>query len=536
MRCVKFPGSAALARACTIARVLRDQGVTLASLASRASGLLLHPTSLPGPHGSGDLGGEARSFVDFLAHAKQSFWQMLPVAPPGFGESPYSAQSAFAGSPWLVNFDALVEAGFLEPDAIANPPIFSDDHVDFAKMSAHREHLLRLAHAAFVRKENVAELEKFSKREAHWLDDFALFRALKKSHGGVAWTKWDAPLRNRDAKALARARFDLEEEISFEKFVQWTFDSQFRALRSYARSKGVALIGDIPIFVAHDSADVWQHPENFFLDESGEPTFVAGVPPDYFSATGQRWGNPLYRWKRLKKSGFVWWVKRFEAMLSRFDAVRIDHFIGFQRYWRIPGQDATAVNGKWMKGPSSDFFEAVRKKLGTLPLIAEDLGAATPAVFRLRDEFHLPGIKILQFAFGTDANADTFLPHNYSRNAVVYTGTHDNDTTVGWFDDDGASGTRTPEQIEKERASALRYLGAESSDEINWRMIRAAMGSIANLAIFPVQDVLGLGSEARMNRPGEGAGNWSWRLQRGELTNDHAARLATLAETYGRAR
>lgn len=508
--------------------------VTLASLASRASGLLLHPTSLPGAHGSGDLGSGAHSFVDFLSRAKQSWWQMLPVAPPGYGESPYSAQSAFAGSPWLVSLEALVDAKFLEPEAIANPPIFPDDHVDFAKMSAHREHLLRLAHAAFVRKENFSELEKFTKREAHWLDDFALFRALKKSHGGAAWTKWEAPLRDRDAKALARARFELEEEISFEKFVQWNFYSQWRTLRTHAKAKGVALIGDIPIFVAHDSADVWQHPENFFLDENGEPTVVAGVPPDYFSATGQRWGNPLYRWKRLKRSGYAWWVARFEAMLARFDAVRIDHFIGFQRYWRIPAKDTTAVNGKWMKGPSSDFFSAVRKKLGALPLIAEDLGAATPAVFRLRDEFELPGIKILQFAFGTDSNADTFLPHNYPRSAVVYTGTHDNDTTVGWFDDQGASGTRTPEQIEKERIAALRYLGAASGDEINWRMIRAAMSSVANLAIFPVQDVLGLGSEARMNRPGQSSGNWSWRLESGQLTKDHAERLASLASTYGR--
>jgi 4-alpha-glucanotransferase len=509
--------------------------VTLASLASRASGLLLHPTSLPGAHGSGDLGESARSFIDFLARAKQAWWQMLPVAPPGYGESPYSAQSAFAGSPWLVSLEALVDGKFLEPEAIANPPIFKEDRVDFAAMAPHREHLLRLAHAAFLRKEMPAQLEKFSAQEAHWLDDFALFRALKKAHGGVAWTKWEAPLRNRDPKALARARFDLEEEIAFEKFVQWNFDLQWRALRAHAKSKGIALIGDIPIFVAHDSADVWQHPENFFLEENGEPTFVAGVPPDYFSATGQRWGNPLYRWKRLKKSGYAWWVARFKAMLARFDAVRIDHFIGFQRYWRIPAADATAEHGKWMKGPSADFFSKVRHELGALPLIAEDLGAATPAVFRLRDQFELPGIKILQFAFGTDVNAPSFLPFNYPRRAVVYTGTHDNDTTVGWFNDDGASGTRTPEQIDRERVAALRYLGVKNGDEINWRMIRAAMSSVANLAIFPVQDVLGLGSEARMNRPGEGSGNWSWRLQAGQLTRDHSERLALLATTYGRA-
>jgi 4-alpha-glucanotransferase len=516
--------------------MLRKEIVTLAMLRTRSSGLLLHPTSLPGVHGSGDLGPNAHAFVDFLSRAKQAWWQMLPVAPPGYGESPYSAQSAFAGSPWLVSLEALVAAKWLEPEAIANPPIFPDDRVDFLPMSTHREHLLRLAHAAFIRKQSVAQLEKFCAREAHWLEDFALFRALKKAHGGAAWTKWEAPLRNRDAKALARARFDLEEEIAFEKFVQWNFDSQWRALRAHAKSKCVALIGDIPIFVAHDSADVWQHPENFFLEESGEPTFVAGVPPDYFSATGQRWGNPLYRWKALKRSGYAWWVARFKAMLSRFDAVRIDHFIGFQRYWRIPGTDATAVNGKWMKGPSTDFFATVERELGKLPLIAEDLGAATPAVFRLRDRFAFPGIKILQFAFGTDANADSFLPHNYRRRAVVYTGTHDNDTTVGWFHDRGESGTRSAQQIEREQKAVLAYLGVDDGSKINWRMIREAMRSIANLSIFPVQDVLGLGSDARMNRPGEGAGNWSWRLQDGQLGENHAERLASLATIYGRAR
>ncbi len=509
--------------------------MTLATLHSRTSGLLLHPTSLPGPHGSGDLGREAHAFVDSLSRAKQSWWQMLPVAPPGYGESPYSAQSAFAGSAWLVSPEALADDQLLDPNAIANPPIFPDDHVDFVSMASHRERLLRLAYAAFLRKKNRSAFETFSKRQSAWLDDFALFRALKNAHGGEAWTKWEAPLRTRDKRALSSARRELAEEIAFEKFLQWCFDTQWRALRAHAKTKGVALIGDIPIFVAHDSADVWQHPENFFLEKSGEPTFVAGVPPDYFSATGQRWGNPLYRWNALKRSGYAWWVARFKAMLARFDAVRIDHFIGFERYWRIPGADATAENGKWMKGPSAHFFTTVKRKLGTLPLIAEDLGAATPAVFRLRDRFELPGIKILQFAFGTDANASTFLPHNYPRRAVVYTGTHDNDTTVGWFYDPG-SGTRSPAQVETERQAALQYLGAESSNEINWRMIRAAMSSIANLAIFPVQDVLGLGSETRMNRPGEGTGNWSWRLQPNQLAHDHEARLASLASTYGRAR
>ena len=507
------------------------------SLRSRSSGLLLHPTSLPGPHGSGDLGREAYAFVDFLAQAEQSWWQMLPIAPPGYGESPYSAQSAFAGSPWLVSPDLLADEGLIDSATIADHPEFTEDRVIFEPMAAHRERLLRLAYARFVTQQvNESALAEFRKREAAWLEDFTLFRALKRKHGGVAWTSWGPELRGRDPNALAKARIDLAADIAFEAFVQYVFDRQWRALRGYARARGVALVGDIPIFVAHDSADVWQNQSAFFLEENGEPTFVAGVPPDYFSVTGQRWGNPLYRWKRLKKSGFAWWIARIRATLERFDALRIDHFIGFQRYWRVPGADATAENGRWMKGPGADFFQAVQDQLGALPMIAEDLGAVTPAVLALRDRFGLPGIKILQFAFGTDPNADAFLPHNYPRNAVVYTGTHDNDTAVGWFGDHGDEhGARTPEQTERERQSLLRYLGS-GPDEIHWRMIRSAMASIANLSIFPVQDVLGLGSEARMNRPGEGTGNWSWRLRKGQLTSEQAERLASLTTTYERTR
>ncbi|MEO8877422.1 MAG: 4-alpha-glucanotransferase [Polyangiaceae bacterium] len=506
-----------------------------AAIAARSSGILLHPTSLPGPHGSGDLGPEAHAFVDFLASAKQSHWQMLPIAPPGYGESPYSAQSAFAGSPWLISLDALAAAGLIAESAITNPPEFPADRVDFESMSAHREKHLREAHRAFsASAKNQKALDAFWNREEAWLDDFTLFRALKRKHGGAAWTTWAVPYRSRDANALDQARRDLASDIAFEAFLQFCFAEQWTALHTYARSKGVALIGDIPIFVAHDSADVWQNQNDFFLEPSGEPTFISGVPPDYFSRTGQRWGNPLYRWKRLKKSGFAWWVARFRAMLARFDLIRIDHFIGFQRYWRIPGTDATAEHGQWMKGPGTAFFQTVKDQLGVLPMIAEDLGAVTPAVLALRDHFHLPGIKIFQFAFGTDPNAPAFLPHNYPRNAVVYTGTHDNDTAVGWFGDPGSeNGTRTAVETQTERDAMLRYLGP-GDDEIHWRMIRAAMASVANLSIFPVQDVLGLGSEARMNRPGEEAGNWSWRMKPGALGNMHAERLADLTTTYER--
>ena len=502
----------------------------------RASGILLHPTSLPGPHGSGDIGPEAHAFLDTLAQAKQRAWQMLPVAPPGYGESPYSAQSAFAGSPWLVSLAALAETGWLEKSAIANPPIFPVDRVDFAPMSAWREKNLRAAFEGFSRDRKAqSAFEKFRTREKPWLDDFALYRAIKKSRGHVEWTKWPRDLKLREPAAILRSKKSLADEIAFESFVQFCFDAQWENLHAAARSRGIELIGDIPIFVAHDSADVWQRPEDFFLDGEGNPTVISGVPPDYFSATGQRWGNPLYRWKRMKKSGYPWWVARLRMMLRRFDRIRIDHFIGFHRYWRIPASEPTAVNGKWMKGPGADFFRAMKDALGELPLIAEDLGAVTPAVFRLRDRFNLPGIKILQFAFGTDPNKDTFLPHNYERRAVVYTGTHDNDTTLGWFFDEGGEGsTRTREQIARERKEALCYLCTTQEHEINWHMIRVCMASVADLAIFPAQDVIGLGSEARMNRPGKAEGNWMWRMKSGAVGEKEIARLADLAVTYER--
>ncbi len=461
---------------------------------------------------------------------------MLPVAPPGYGESPYSAQSAFAGSPWLVSLDALVRMGFLDRAAIANPPIFSVDRVDFAPMSAWREKNLRAAFASFERDRKArAAFDEFSAREKSWLEDFALYRAIKKTQGDVQWTKWPRDVKLREPPAIAAAKKSLTREIAFESFVQFCFDVQWEALHDAARSRGIELIGDIPIFVAHDSADVWRRPEDFFLDAEGNPTVIAGVPPDYFSTTGQRWGNPLYRWKRMKKSGYRWWALRLRSMLRRFDRIRVDHFIGFHRYWRIPASEPTAVNGKWMKGPGADFFRAMKDALGELPLIAEDLGATTAAVFRLRDRFGLPGIKVLQFAFGTDPNKDTFLPHNYERRAVVYTGTHDNDTTVGWFFDEGGEGsTRTREQIARERKEALVYLCTTQETEIHWHMIRACMASVADLAIFPVQDVLGLGSEARMNRPGRPDGNWAWRVKPDTLGEKEIARLADLAVTYER--
>jgi len=526
-----------------VVRLRVDSSPTLPSLRTRASGLLLHPTSLPGRHGSGDLGAEARAFIDFLASASQRWWQMLPVGPPGYGESPYSAQSAFAGSPLLISPDALVDEGWVDEAQAQRQAqsIVSSQMSDFIDYPAMAEHRLGLLWRAFDRwcAEDDASLQNeyraFVAKNDGWLDDFALFRALKGAAGGGPWTDWVPALRRRDADALESARRSLGREIAFEKFAQFVFDRQWSALRRYAAARGVGLIGDIPIFVAHDSSDVWQDPESFFLDEAGRTTCVAGVPPDYFSATGQRWGNPLYRWRRMKKTGYRWWAARLRAALARFDAVRIDHFIGFQRYWRIPAEEPTAIRGRWVRGPGADFFRAMKAELGELPLIAEDLGAVTPDVFALRDSFRFPGIKILQFAFGRDPYAYTFLPYNYPRRAVVYTGTHDNDTTVGWFRDQGGGwSTRTPAETEAERRAALRYLGT-TGEEIHWDMIRAALSSVARIALFPLQDVLGLGSEARMNRPGVPTGNWLWRFEAGALTPAHAERLGGMSRTYGRA-
>jgi 4-alpha-glucanotransferase len=496
----------------------------LPKLSDRTAGLLLHPTSLAGAAENGDLGPEARAFIDFLADADQRWWQMLPVGPPGYGNSPYSAESAFAGSAALISIDRLVEDGLLSAAQRGQP----------------RGELLRAAFAAFRAGGGSPEADHFIAASAGWLDDYALYRAIKRAHGDRQWTHWPAELRDREPRVLAEAGAALADEIAFARFVQWRFARDWRALRTYAHARGIGLIGDIPIFVAHDSADVWQHRELFTLDDAtGEPALVAGVPPDYFSATGQRWGNPLYRWDRMRADGFAWWIERFRATLGAFDALRLDHFIGFARYWEIAAHEATAVNGHWREGPGVPFFAAVREALGELPLIAEDLGAMTPEVHALRDRFELPGIKVLQFAFGTDPSAPDFIPHNYPRRAVVYTGTHDNDTTWGWFHDPGSDGgSRSPAQTERERQAALHYMGAgpEGASDIHWRMIRLMLMSVANVAIIPVQDILGLGSEARMNRPGVGQGNWSFRLTPGALTPALAARLRDLTVTYGRGR
>lgn len=491
------------------------------SLRERACGLLLHPTSLPGPGPTGELGSAAHRFVEFLRAAGQRAWQMLPVGPPGFGDSPYSALSAFAGNPALVSLERLAADGLL-------PPGWDP---------ARREEGLRAALAALTRRPGEARdgFEAFCVAERGWLDDYALYRAIKRAHGEVQWTRWPAPLRDRDPGALAEAARALSGELRLVKFEQHRFALDWRALRAACAARGVRLVGDVPIFVAHDSADVWAHRELFRLRPDGEPAVVAGVPPDYFSTTGQRWGNPLYRWSRMRRDGWRWWIERFRSALSRFDAVRLDHFIGFVRYWEIPADEPTAVHGRWMRGPGAAFFRAVADALGGLPFIAEDLGAVTPAVTRLRRRLGLPGTRVLQFAFGTDPQAPLFRPHAYERVTVAYTGTHDNDTTRGWFHDPGGPGsTRAPAETEKERQAAMRYLGVRDAAEIHWDFIRVLYMSVADLVIVPVQDVLGLGTEARMNRPGIAEGNWGWRLSEGALGPALAERLRGLAETYER--
>lgn len=492
----------------------------------RASGLLLHPTSLPGPYGVGDLGPAAFGFLDFLAAARQRYWQVLPLGPTSFGDSPYQSPSTFAGNPLLISLAALVDDGLLDApalDAVAGDPT----RIDYGAVVAHKLPLLRAA-ARRLCGEGPAALAgpfaRFRAAEAAWLDDFALFMAIKEAHGGVAWRDWEPDIKLRRPAALARWRERQAGAIAEHAALQFLFFRQWSALRERAAALGIEVIGDLPIFVAGDSADVWAHRDLFQLDAAGEPIAVAGVPPDYFSATGQLWGNPLYDWQAHTARGFDWWVARLRAAFRACDVVRIDHFIGFTRYWAVPAGEPTALNGVYRPAPGAAVLEAARQALGRVAIVAEDLGAVTPEVDALRERFALPGMHVLQFAFDSDA-ANRDLPHRYEANTVVYTGTHDNDTTAGWFH------AAAPEV----RRAVLRYLGRQRADHVVGHLVRLAMASVADTAVVPVQDVLGLGSEARMNRPGQPEGNWSWRLAGGQLGTEQAEWLAELAETYGRA-
>jgi 4-alpha-glucanotransferase len=508
------------------------------ALTERAAGVLMHVTSLAGPHGNGDLGPEARAFVDFLARAGQRWWQMLPVNPVGPGFSPYSGVSAFAGNPLLIDLRALLEDGLLSASDLSSS--LPEGKADYPAAIELRTAALRKAFVRFRERGQYArELEAFRTRAAFWLSDYALFMALKRAFQGAPWTAWPRGVARHEAEALRGVQAELEHELSYFEFEQFLFDRQWRALRTFAAERGVGLIGDAPIFVAHDSADVWGNQQLFRLDAHGEPTHVSGVPPDYFSKTGQRWGTPLYRWKVLKRHDYEFWVERFRTLMERFDVIRLDHFIGFARYWEIPASAETAVDGRWMKGPGSDLFEVACRELGALPFIAEDLGLVTPKVRRLRARHRMPGMRVMQFGFNGSPRENDFIPHRYVRDCVAYTGTHDNDTTVGWFEDEGEQGgPRSPEQAELERRAALLYLQGplpgELSMPIHWLMIRALFASVANSAIVPLQDVLGLGSEARMNTPGLAAGNWTWRVDPAALTDDLARTLRTFSETYGR--
>ncbi|MGI8995209.1 MAG: 4-alpha-glucanotransferase [Pyrinomonadaceae bacterium] len=504
---------------------------------SRSSGILLHPTSLPGRFGIGDLGDAAYAFIDFLAESNQSLWQVLPLGPTGYGDSPYQCFSAFAGNTLLIGPEQLTEEGLLGTSDLDRAPQFNDERVQFGPVIEWKKKLLRRAFENFQHSTSTAlrgAFEMFNQHEAAWLDDYALYRALKDARGGVAWNQWEEPIRRREPAALAAARERLRAEIDAHKFYQFLFFRQWTALKRYCEERRIRIVGDIPIFVAHDSADVWVNPHLFKLNADGSPRVVAGVPPDYFSATGQLWGNPLYDWERMRAENFEWWIERVRAMLHSVDIIRIDHFRGFAASWEIPGGDETAERGRWVNAPGRELFTAIRRALGDdLPILAEDLGVITPDVEALRDDFGFPGMRILQFAFGGDTK-NTDLPHNYHRNVAVYTGTHDNDTTVGWFNSRaGAGSTRTAAQIERERKFCLDYLNS-AGREIHWDFIRAVLASVANTTLIPLQDVLGLGNDARMNLPNSTAGNWNWRYLPGALTPQIQARLKDLTALYGR--
>ena len=493
-------------------------------LNERASGILLHPTSFPSHGGIGDLGPAAYEFLDFLAAARQGLWQVLPLHPPGFGNSPYSSISAFAGNVLLVSLDRLQERGLVSRERLAQLPGAAGP-VDYESVRRTKLPLLADAAREFLLsaggKERAA-YDAFREQNSWWLEDFVLFDALRARFQGQSWNRWPREIAQRQPEALKRMREELQSELEIACYLQFAFFEQWRALRLRCAASGIRIIGDIAIFVSYDSADVWTHPGNFRLDSDLEPEVVAGVPPDAFSATGQRWGNPKYRWEALRQRGYDWWVDRVNWALKSCDFIRLDHFRGFQQSWEIPAAEPTAINGRWVDGPQEDLFSVLQAKLGKLPFLAEDLGLITPDVHALRERLKIPGMRVLQFGFG-DPGAHIYLPHRYESNTVVYTGTHDNDTSAGWWQT----------LSEHERQHVLAYLG-ESKDGIHWAMLRTAQNSPATFCLAPLQDVLGLGSEARMNTPSVSDGNWQWRYRSGDLTPQLAEKLAVMAEVSDR--
>lgn len=492
----------------------------------RSGGIILHPTSFPGPDGIGDLGPEAFFWIDRLSESGSTLWQILPLGPTGYGDSPYQCFSAFAGNPFLVSSAVLLDEGILNLEDLADRPEFPDDRVDYGPVIGWKLSLLDRAYAHFqasASKSSQAAFASFQEKNSYWLPDFALFMAIKESQGGVSWNHWPKPLRQRSERAISRFRKENVEAILRHTFRQFLFFQQWQKVHDYAHEKGVSIIGDAPIFVAYDSADVWSNPDLFYLDDAGNPTVVAGVPPDYFSPTGQLWGNPLYRWDVHAATGYAWWIERLRATLRLVDIIRLDHFRGFAGYWEVPFGNPTAEKGRWVPGPGALFFEAIQQALSDLPIIAEDLGEITPDVVDLREQFQFPGMKILQFAFASDP-CDPFLPHNYPVNCVAYTGTHDNDTTVGWYTTSG-----TP----KEHDFARRYL-ARSGKDIAWDMIRAVWSSVAVFSLAPLQDFLSLDTAARMNYPGRASGNWGWRMPANTMDDSLVARIRETNYLYGR--
>ena len=493
----------------------------------RSSGILFHPTSLPGKYGIGTLGKEAYAFIDFLKKSRQKLWQIFPLGPTGYGDSPYQSFSSFAGNPYLIDFDLLIEAHLLSEEDLRDV-FFGDneEYIDYGAIYNQKYPLLRKAYENFKSSDNHEmreNLEHFKRENASWLNDYSLYISLKNHFNGLPWNEWAHDIKNREHGAMEHYKNELADDIEYHNFIQFLFFKQWGDVKRYANENGIKIIGDIPIFVAADSSDAWANPEIFLFDEERKPVKVAGVPPDYFSATGQLWGNPLYNWQKLKETNYSWWVERVRANLSTCDIIRIVHFRGFEAYWAVPYGDDTAINGQWEPGPGIDLFNAIKSQLGELPIIAEDLGLMTQGVIDLREATGFPGMKILGFAFDSGEEND-YLPHTYTKNCVVYTGTHDNDTLIGWFQ----------KAKEEDRQFARDYLNSRSDDEIHWDAIRGAWSSVANMAISPVQDFLGLGSEARINTPGVAAGNWQWRLRHGVLTDELAERIAKLTRVYSR--
>lgn len=501
----------------------------------RASGILLHPTSLPGKYGIGDLGSEAFVFADFLKECGQRYWQILPLGPTGYGNSPYSCLSAFAGNPLLISPEKLLNENLLKPSDLIDIPVFKPDSVDFEVVTVYKNKVLWKSWEYFNQSAEVGlqnKFQTFCDDNAWWLDDYSLFMALKGANNSTSWNEWSDDIKWRKPEILEIKRIQLKQSIGYYKYQQFLFNKQWMELKKYCQERDIFFIGDMPIFVNIDSDTVWAQPDLFQIDKNGFPAFVAGVPPDYFSETGQLWGNPIYRWEVMEQQFFSWWINRFKATFELVDYLRIDHFRGFESYWEIPGMEVTAVKGHWVKAPGLKLFKTVETTLGTLPIIAEDLGAITPEVKQLRDSLGFPGMRVLQFAFDED-KANEHKPFNFVKNCVVYTGTHDNNTSVGWFLDVDKNTTMSDEQKIKEKQFLLKYLGTDGK-EVNWDLVRLALASVADTAIIPLQDVLGLGSEARMNIPGTTTGNWRWRFIQEELTDKIKTRLKEMTRVYGR--